>query len=305
LNEPIMMEDDELGELMEEADLYIDTSSLLFDGAERFWNRVIPLLRLHEKKAAIVPAVINELIRHTRQKEDRELARRADNVLHLLDTLEQEDLASLADEEESHYADDDFVELARQYAREGETLLLLTQDKELGQRVRDAGCSHAHVRRLTGGGLLMEIDGAEDDQGSLLQAAAGFVRAFFHKRKEEKEEEPETIICRLCHKEAPFRGSKEGICSHCLKEGTIHYCKRCGRPMRYANYLRYVEKAKPFDYCEDCYQYRKSIYETRECVSCGKTFPITRGEVEFYHQKGWDLPRRCRDCRYREKNRKT
>ncbi|RID95086.1 hypothetical protein DX915_03960 [Dialister pneumosintes] len=71
--------------------------------------------------------------------------------------------------------------------------------------------------------------------------------------------------------------------------------------MLYTHYLRYVEKAKPFIYCDSCYLFRKQIYETRVCESCGNRFAITQGEVEFYKSKNWVLPKRCKNCRKQRK----
>jgi DNA repair exonuclease SbcCD ATPase subunit len=33
------------------------------------------------------------------------------------------------------------------------------------------------------------------------------------------------------------------------------------------------------------------------CRQCGKNFLFTKAEQEFYEEKGFDLPRRCKDCR--------
>lgn len=39
------------------------------------------------------------------------------------------------------------------------------------------------------------------------------------------------------------------------------------------------------------------------CKQCGKTFEITESEIAFYEGKGLSLPKRCSDCR--KKNRKA
>lgn len=43
--------------------------------------------------------------------------------------------------------------------------------------------------------------------------------------------------------------------------------------------------------------------ETLTCIDCGATFVFTRGEQEFYAQKGFqNKPSRCPDCRRSRKN---
>ena len=44
--------------------------------------------------------------------------------------------------------------------------------------------------------------------------------------------------------------------------------------------------------------------ETLTCIDCGATFTFTRGEQEFYAQKGFqNKPSRCPDCRRSRKSR--
>jgi len=38
-----------------------------------------------------------------------------------------------------------------------------------------------------------------------------------------------------------------------------------------------------------------------ECVSCGKEFVWTAGEQEYYAEKEFSQPKRCRDCREERK----
>lgn len=42
---------------------------------------------------------------------------------------------------------------------------------------------------------------------------------------------------------------------------------------------------------------------TVECVDCGKTFDLTVEEQGWYKEKGFALPRRCKECR-KERRRK-
>ncbi|MGN1119084.1 MAG: zinc-ribbon domain containing protein [Oscillospiraceae bacterium] len=41
------------------------------------------------------------------------------------------------------------------------------------------------------------------------------------------------------------------------------------------------------------------------CVQCHKVFELTDGEVEFYKKKGYNLPKRCKSCREKNKSEPT
>lgn len=40
----------------------------------------------------------------------------------------------------------------------------------------------------------------------------------------------------------------------------------------------------------------------KTCKECGCSFELTEGEIDFYRQKGLELPKRCPDCRKKNKN---
>jgi DNA replicative helicase MCM subunit Mcm2 (Cdc46/Mcm family) len=33
------------------------------------------------------------------------------------------------------------------------------------------------------------------------------------------------------------------------------------------------------------------------CKDCGEPFSMDKSEIEFYENKGWEQPKRCRECR--------
>ena len=82
--------------------IFIDTCSLLSEYSEAFWNQWIPTLRKSGQKIIIIPSVLNELMRHRDNHKDKVLARKAENVLYLLQVLEKENLAMLAGVAESN-----------------------------------------------------------------------------------------------------------------------------------------------------------------------------------------------------------
>jgi DNA replicative helicase MCM subunit Mcm2 (Cdc46/Mcm family) len=41
--------------------------------------------------------------------------------------------------------------------------------------------------------------------------------------------------------------------------------------------------------------------KTLTCQDCGEEFIFTAGEQEFFEEKGFDEPRRCKECRDKKK----
>lgn len=121
--------------------IFIDTCSLLSEYSEAFWNRWIPTLRKSGQKVIIIPSVLNELMRHRDNRKDRKLARKADNVLRLLQLLEKENLVVLASVEESNYADADFEKIMACASRK-QPMMLITQDRELAAKIH-------HLKTIT------------------------------------------------------------------------------------------------------------------------------------------------------------
>ena len=108
------------------------------------------------------------------------------------------------------------------------------------------------------------------------------------------------IICKLCKCSVDENICKEGICRECLDKGTRAHCPQCGQTFQFSNYLRYIKGLKP-GLCPKCHENRNQIYSRVTCQDCSKTFIITRGEKEFFDQKGFDLPQRCPECRKRKR----
>lgn len=38
------------------------------------------------------------------------------------------------------------------------------------------------------------------------------------------------------------------------------------------------------------------------CKDCGVTFDVSEGEQSWYAKKGWEVPKRCKNCRQVKKN---
>ena len=81
-------------------------------------------------------------------------------------------------------------------------------------------------------------------------------------------------------------------------------CDSCGKTFQLnagqANKMRNA----PRKICRDCYQVQKMENTTGEmiiCSDCGDTFLFSISEKNFFDHKGFDAPKRCKQCR---KNRK-
>ncbi|GHU62893.1 hypothetical protein FACS189445_6070 [Spirochaetia bacterium] len=42
---------------------------------------------------------------------------------------------------------------------------------------------------------------------------------------------------------------------------------------------------------------KKEAEPSNLCIDCGKPFTLTPGERQYYWARGWELPKRCKDCR--------
>ena len=105
------------------------------------------------------------------------------------------------------------------------------------------------------------------------------------------------IRCKLCGNEVDEEQTEQGICQSCLKKGEIYHCAKCGCEMIYTNYQKYIRRIQRYEVCKECIKKRNMVYKTVRCAQCGKTFEITNGEKEFFDKKGFQLPKKCKECR--------
>lgn len=105
------------------------------------------------------------------------------------------------------------------------------------------------------------------------------------------------IRCRLCGNEVDEERTEQGICQDCLRKGDIYHCAKCGCEMIHTNYQKYVKHSPRYEICKDCLNKRNMVYKTIRCSECGRSFEITNGEKEFFDKKGFQLPKKCKNCR--------
>lgn len=109
--------------------------------------------------------------------------------------------------------------------------------------------------------------------------------------------------CKLCGNEVPENQCRNGICRDCLNKGEVYRCKKCGKEILYTNFQKYVKNVKPFDVCPECFEYGNKVRIMQNCVDCGRQFPITNDQYDFFSRKGFDIPKRCKSCREKKKDR--
>lgn len=105
------------------------------------------------------------------------------------------------------------------------------------------------------------------------------------------------VDCRFCGTESPEESCKSGICRECLNQGEVYHCGGCGEELIYTNYQRYIRNAKRHEQCSSCFEKQNLICRSQNCIGCGIRFDLTYRQVDYYESKGFDLPRRCEDCR--------
>ncbi len=110
------------------------------------------------------------------------------------------------------------------------------------------------------------------------------------------------IRCKICGNDEDEERTEQGICKECLKKGEIYHCVKCGSQMRYTNYQKYIKHSPKYEMCKDCYNRKSMVYTSVYCSECGEFFDITYGEKDFFDQKGYQLPKKCKNCRGHGRN---
>ncbi len=91
-----------------------------------------------------------------------------------------------------------------------------------------------------------------------------------------------TIRCGRCGRETPIYQMREF--EDRLRNLKMSVCGICFKEM--------VEKAK-----QEKEAWKNSTARWALCRNCGRSFPITNGDIEYFSKKGYNLPTRCPDCR--------
>ena len=122
--------------------IFIDTSSLLEPGADRFWEKIIPYLERECAKVIILYAVYNELRVHCVQKDPSkpDLNAIAINAKNNLLRLHRDKYILFCGKRTDTFADHVFLMRFRKYMLDY-NLMLITQDKNLASDILNIGKS--------------------------------------------------------------------------------------------------------------------------------------------------------------------
>lgn len=106
-----------------------------------------------------------------------------------------------------------------------------------------------------------------------------------------------------------FDFKKQRWCNDCKKR-TIK-CGHCGREVPIYQIREFEDRLRNLrtNVCGNCFKemiekskqekeaWKNSVSRWVSCRSCGRSFSITNGEIEYFSRKGYKLPTRCPNCR--------
>lgn len=100
--------------------------------------------------------------------------------------------------------------------------------------------------------------------------------------------------CRDCKK-------RTAKCVHCGREVPIYQMREFEDRLRNLRtnacgncFKELIERSK-----QERENWKNSVDRWIRCRSCGRSFSITNGDVEYFSKKGWNLPTSCPECRKR------
>ena len=107
----------------------------------------------------------------------------------------------------------------------------------------------------------------------------------FKNQKWCKECKRQTATCRHCGKEVPIYQMKEF--EDRRRNLRMSVCGSCFREL--------IEQSKQERAEREAW--KNSVHHWVVCRNCGRSFPITNGDMEYFSRKGYNLPTRCSSCR--------
>ncbi|MDY4574613.1 MAG: hypothetical protein SPD90_06110, partial [Intestinibacter sp.] len=114
--------------------IFIDTCSLLHPESNKFWNNIIPILHMYNSKIIIPKRSIDELEKHSNNKQNSDLSSSANNCKIILSKLIRAGYVEIRGEETDNFADNVFQVVFTKF-RMTHNLLLITQDNNLAKDI--------------------------------------------------------------------------------------------------------------------------------------------------------------------------
>lgn len=266
----------ELEELAKNYIIFLDTNAIIDAEKTEFWNHLEPALKEAGKKVVIPAACAAELekIAYDEMKEDMFKARAAIRTVNRLLRAGDAVLVGTEDERKNSFADPILLERILKYGR-NKKILVVTNDTKLAvdilsltklQSTRGYALRVMNVGTdgyLSTNTYLRAKAAMEDDDASNRTSRIHFVRR--------------TAVNN--HTDLAHRPSAR------VDGPVVTGCKICGRV---------IDVALGHSFCAQC---AKKVFEKRTCKTCGESFEVTFGEMDFMQKNNIFLPTHCKCCR--------
>lgn len=266
----------ELEEFAKKYYIFMDTNAVIDAEKTEFWNHMEPVLREAGKKVVIPAACAAELekIAYDEMKEDMFKARAAIRTVNRLLRAGDAVLVGTEDERKNSFADPILLERILKYGR-NKKILVVTNDTKLAvdilsltklQSTRGYALRVMNVGTdgyLSTNTYLRAKAAIEDGEASNRTSRIHFVRRTNVNNHTD-----------VAHR--PF-----------VRVGgpVVTGCKICGSV---------IDVALGHSFCAEC---AKKVFEKRTCRTCGESFEITFGELDFMQKNNNFLPTHCKHCR--------
>ena len=116
-----------------------------------------------------------------------------------------------------------------------------------------------------------------------------------------------TMRCKSCGKEISLtqemvdqitKGERKmpEFCHDCNQLVVVGRCEVCGKEIKVKRGK--INSRTNYNLCYEC---SHKVHRKVICEDCFKPFDITYGEKASFESKGFELPKRCKDCRHKRK----
>lgn len=150
---------DSMETYVKEYKIFIDTCSLLYFAADKFWMNIIPMLNKHSCKIIVPLRSIDELEKLSKNAAKPDLAKSANDCKKKLKQLMSAGYIEVRGEETDNFADNVFQVVFTKF-RMTHNLLLITQDNDLAKDIlnlnesKSVKANEVHVKRINKYGYL-------------------------------------------------------------------------------------------------------------------------------------------------------
>ena len=262
----------------------IDTNALVDAEGTYFWSKMVSALHVSKKRIFIPVACAAELekIAYNDSKRDMLKARAAIRTINRLLREGNAVLVGAEEERKDNFADPILLERILRYGRD-KKLLIITNDTKLAvdalslTKLQSTKGYKLKVMNIGPDGYLSNAVYLrakaimEDDDASNRTSRIHFVRR----------------TCVDSHTDVAHRPLVR------VGGPVVTGCKICGSV---------IDVALGHSFCAEC---AKKVFEKRTCRTCGESFEITFGELDFMQKNNNFLPTHCKRCRASKRERST